>query len=61
MFATERMDDDPSWSLLDSGELVHVDAQLQITRSVVLPEPPTHLIRQQDLSAHAQQAQRTSV
>jgi len=61
VFATERMDGDPSWSLLDSGELVHVDAQLQITRSVVLPEPPAHLIRQQDLSAHAQQAQRTSV
>ena len=60
VFATERMDNDPSWSLLDSGELVHVDAQLQITRSVVLPEPPTHLIRQQDLSAHAQQAQHTS-
>jgi predicted glutamine amidotransferase len=60
VFATERMDDDPGWSLLDSGELVHVDAGLQITRSVVLPDPPKHLLRQQDLSTHAQQAQRTS-
>src|SRR5277367_3474263 len=25
VFATERMNDDPSWSLLDPGELVHVD------------------------------------
>ena len=58
VFATERMDDDPGWRLLDSGELVHVDAGLQITRSVVLPDPPRHLLRQQDLSAHAQQAQR---
>jgi hypothetical protein len=27
---------------------------------VVLPDPPKHLLRQQDLSTHAQQAQRTS-
>jgi predicted glutamine amidotransferase len=60
VFASEPMDDDPRWRLLDSGELVHVDAELQITRSVVLPDPPAHMLRQQDLSMHAQQAQRTS-
>ncbi|KAA1248254.1 hypothetical protein F0Q45_21620 [Mycobacterium simiae] len=44
VFATEPMDDDPGWSLLDPGELVHVDATLQITRSVVLPDPPRLLL-----------------
>jgi predicted glutamine amidotransferase len=60
VFATERMDDDPRWSLLGSGELVHVDGSLHITRSVVLPDPPRHLVRREDLSTQAQQAQHTS-
>jgi predicted glutamine amidotransferase len=57
VFATERMDEDPRWSLLSSGELVHVDAALQVTRTLVLPDPPKHLIKQADLSPSAQQAQ----
>ncbi len=60
VFATERMNDDPSWSLLDPGELVHVDSGLRITRSVALPDPPRHQLRSQDLSSSAQQAQHTS-
>jgi predicted glutamine amidotransferase len=60
VFASEPMDDDPRWSLLASGELVHVDSALQVTRTVVLPNPPTHLIRREDLSGPAQQAQHTS-
>ena len=31
VFASEPMDDDPGWRLLDPGELVHVDADLNIT------------------------------
>jgi glutamine amidotransferase len=61
VFATERMDDDPRWRLLELGELVHVDAALQVTRSVVLPDPPRHLLRREDLSTPVQQAQHTSV
>ena len=60
VFATERMDDDPGWSLLASGELVHVsEAQgaLQISRSLVLPDPPEQLLRPEDLSPAAQRAQ----
>ena len=45
VFATEPMDDDPRWSLLAPGELVHVDAGLRITRKLVLPDPPRHLLR----------------
>jgi predicted glutamine amidotransferase len=59
VFATERMDDDPRWTLISPGELVHVDAELRVTRDLVLPDPPTHLLRQSDLSVRAQQAQHT--
>jgi len=60
VFATKRMDDDPRWRLIPPGGLVHVDSALQVTQSLVLPEPPRRLLHQQDLSVHAQQSQRTS-
>lgn len=60
VFASEAMDDDPRWCLLRSGELVHVDAGLRLTRDVVLPDPPRHLLRQSDLSVPAQRAQAVS-
>ena len=50
VFATEPMDDDPRWCLLDPGELVYVDTNLDITRTVALPDPPRHLVRRDDLS-----------
>lgn len=51
VFATEPMDEDPRWSLLGPGELVHVDAALQLTRDVVLPDPPGQLLRRLDLGS----------
>ena len=57
VFASEPMDDDPRWRLLEPGELVHVSAGLRITRAVVLPDPPTHLLHRSDLSTPVQQAQ----
>ncbi|OBF11007.1 class II glutamine amidotransferase [Mycobacterium sp. ACS4054] len=57
VFATERMDTDPRWRLLDPGELVHVDAALRVERSVILPDPPAHPLRRADLSAQVQDAQ----
>ena len=59
VFATEPMDDDPRWSLLAPGELVHVDAGLRVTRDVVLPDEPRHRLRREDLSAPVEQAQHT--
>lgn len=57
VFATEPMDDDPRWRLLDSGELVHVDAELRISQRLVLPDPPRHLLRRQDLSTPVEESQ----
>jgi len=54
VFATEPMDDASRWRLLEPGELVHVDAGLGISRDLVLPDPPRHLLRAADLSPEAQ-------
>ena len=57
VFATERMDYHPRWRLIEPGELVHVDAGLQISRDLIFPDPPRHLLRRQDLSPAVQAAQ----
>jgi predicted glutamine amidotransferase len=61
VFASEPMDDDPRWSPLEPGELVHVNAGLQIARSVVLPDPPAHPLRRQYGSALVGRPPPTSV
>ena len=57
VFASEPMDDDPGWRLLDAGELVHVDADLDITTRIAFPDPPQHLLSRAELSPAAQAAQ----
>ncbi|OBI19024.1 class II glutamine amidotransferase [Mycobacterium sp. E2327] len=59
VFATERMDEDPRWSLIAPGELVHVDAGLRVTTELVLPDPPSHQLRREDLSESVRRAQHT--
>ncbi len=61
VFATERMDDDPRWRLIEPGELVHVDRRLQISSDLVLPDAPRHQLRLEELSAATQSAQHTAV
>jgi len=60
LFASEPMDDD-DWQLLAPGELVHVDADLQIDHRIALTEPPKHQLRHQDLTAQAAASQHASV
>ncbi|MCH9640673.1 MAG: class II glutamine amidotransferase [Actinomycetia bacterium] len=57
VFASEPMDDDPGWQLLDPGVLVHVDASLTVRKSMVLPDPPSHQLTLADLSGRAAAAQ----
>jgi len=57
VFASEPMDDAERWRLIDPGELIHVDAGLQIRRELVLPDPPRHQLHSEDLSAAALAAQ----
>ena len=60
LFASEPMDDD-DWQLLAAGELVHVDADLQIDRRIAFPDPPKHQLRHEDLTAQAAASQHASV
>jgi len=55
--ATEKMDEDPAWQPLASGELLHVDGDLRVTRRRVLDAPPAHPLTLQDLGAQAAASQ----
>ncbi|KUI33581.1 class II glutamine amidotransferase [Mycobacterium sp. IS-1590] len=56
VFASEVMDHE-KWHPLASGELVHVNAELKITRRTVLPDPPAHPLARADLSPPVASAQ----
>jgi predicted glutamine amidotransferase len=47
--ASERMDDDPGWRLLESGELVHVHSDLHVETRIAFPGDPHRLLTLQDL------------
>jgi predicted glutamine amidotransferase len=47
--ATEQMDEDPGWSELRSGELLHVGPDLEVSRTIILPRPPRHPMRPDEL------------
>ncbi len=55
--ASERLDDNPDWRLLDSGELLHVGPELQVDCRRVLPDPPTHPLTLEDLRPQAAASQ----
>lgn len=60
VFASEPMDDD-AWQLLAPGELVHIDADLRLTRQHAFPDPPKHELHHEDLTAQAASSQHASV
>ena len=55
--ATERMDEDPAWSEMAAGELLHIAPDLTVTRTLALPDPPAHPLTLADLEPHAAAAQ----
>jgi glutamine amidotransferase len=57
VIASERMDDDPGWRLLDPGELLHVGPDLTLTSSQPFPAEPRHLLSLNDLDAGAAASQ----
>jgi glutamine amidotransferase len=42
--ASEELDGEHGWRMLEPGELVHVRPDLTVESAVVLPEPPAHLV-----------------
>ena len=57
IIATERMDDDPGWRLLDPGELLHVRSTLEISSTAPFAAEPSHLLRAADLGPEAAASQ----
>jgi predicted glutamine amidotransferase len=58
--ASERMDEDPCWRLLTPGELLHVDADQQLTSRTVFDRPPAHPLTLADLHPRAATSQQAN-
>ncbi|MEV0976292.1 class II glutamine amidotransferase [Streptomyces sp. NPDC049915] len=58
--ASERMDDNPHWRPMESGELLHVGPDLRTTHRVVLPDPPAHRLTLDDLHPDAAASQKAA-
>jgi glutamine amidotransferase len=57
VIATEKMDDDPGWQPLQSGELLHVGADLVPNIARIVDAPPAHPLSVSELSGHAKASQ----
>jgi predicted glutamine amidotransferase len=57
VLASERMDADPSWRLLASGELLHITDTLEVSERRILGHPPARLLTLEELSPGAQASQ----
>ncbi|MFJ4210555.1 class II glutamine amidotransferase [Paenarthrobacter sp. NPDC089675] len=58
LFATEPMDNNPSWRPMASGELVHVGPDLSATSTFPFPESVAHQLTLQDLDPAAAESQK---
>ncbi|MFP3580128.1 class II glutamine amidotransferase [Arthrobacter sp. SIMBA_036] len=58
LFATERMDHDPGWRPLRSGELIHVGPDLAARSTFPFPDAPAHQLTLADLEPHAAESQK---
>jgi predicted glutamine amidotransferase len=44
VIASQPMDTNPLWRLLDPGELIHVDQHLNVTSAIAVPDPPAEML-----------------
>jgi predicted glutamine amidotransferase len=49
VIASQRMDSNPTWRLMESGELIHIDSKLNVTSAIAVPDPPAKMM---ELTAH---------
>ncbi|KIE24342.1 glutamine amidotransferase [Streptomyces sp. MUSC 125] len=57
--ASEPMDENPRWRLMEPGELLHVGHSLHTTSRIAVPDPPTRLLTLADLRPEAAASQRS--
>jgi predicted glutamine amidotransferase len=60
IIASEPMDGDPGWRLLDSGELLHVPKNLVPVASMPFQDRPAHQLGLDDLTAEAAASQQAT-
>lgn len=58
LLATEKVDDNPNWRMMDSGEILHIGPSLKVDSSHPLPAAPRHPLTLADLSDRAATSQR---
>ena len=54
VIASQPMDSNPGWRLLESGELIHIDRDLNVTSRIAVPDPPAHMLELTKQEAVAQ-------
>jgi predicted glutamine amidotransferase len=54
IIASQPMDTNPLWRLLEPGELIHVDSDLRVTSTIAVPDPPASML---ELTAQEEAAQ----
>jgi len=57
VIASERMDSDPGWAPLSSGELIQITSSLEVRRRTILPRAPTHQLSLEQLQGGARASQ----
>jgi glutamine amidotransferase len=55
--ASERMDEDPGWRPLWSGELLRIDQRLRMESTIILPDAPRHPLDLETLGSQAAASQ----
>jgi predicted glutamine amidotransferase len=55
VIASQPMDTNPLWRLLEPGELVHVDRHLRVSSTIAVPDPPAEMLVLSEQAALAQQ------
>jgi glutamine amidotransferase len=55
VIASQPMDTNPLWRLLEPGELIHVDPELRVTYEIAVPDAPAEMLVLSEQQAIAQQ------
>jgi predicted glutamine amidotransferase len=53
--ASQPMDTNPLWRLLEPGELVHIDPELRVSSTIAVPDPPAEMLELTAQEAVAQE------
>ena len=44
VIASQPMDTNPLWRLLEPGELIHIDSELRVSSTIAVSDPPAEML-----------------